>query len=132
MCRETVAVIEKAMRKKIPILGICLGNQLLALAAGGDTYKLKFGHRGQNHPVKMEGTEKCFLTTQNHGFAITKAPRGFREWFKNANDGTNEGIIHRTRPWMSVQFHPESAPGPLDTEWVFDYFLARAGKKKPR
>ena len=75
MCRETVAVIEKAMRKKIPILGICLGNQLLALAAGGDTYKLKFGHRGQNHPVKMEGTEKCFLTTQNHGFAITKAPR---------------------------------------------------------
>ena len=86
---------------------------------------MKFGHRGQNQPCEMVGTKKCFLTTQNHGFAIGKIPTGFKPWFINANDKTNEGIIHEKLPFMSVQFHPEACPGPVDTEWVFDYFLEK-------
>ena len=125
MARETIANVRMALAKKIPILGICLGNQILALAAGGDTRKLKFGHRGQNQPAQEVGTEKCYLTTQNHGFVVSKIPPAFRTWFVNANDGTNEGIIHRRLPVMSVQFHPEACPGPTDTAWIFDYFLKR-------
>jgi len=125
MCQPTIETIKKVMAKKIPLLGICLGNQILALASGGDTYKMKFGHRGQNQPCEMVGTKKCFLTTQNHGFAIGKIPTGFKPWFINANDKTNEGIIHEKLPFMSVQFHPEACPGPVDTEWVFDYFLEK-------
>ncbi len=109
----TIENVKKLMAKKIPILGICLGNQILALAAGGTTYKLKFGHRGQNQPCVLTGTNRCVLTTQNHGFAVGKIPSGFKEWFYNANDNTNEGIIHKSFPFMSVQFHPEAAPGPL-------------------
>lgn len=125
MARATIARVKTALGKKIPILGICLGNQILTLAAGGDTKKLKFGHRGQNQPALQVGTEKCYLTTQNHGFVVSKIPRGFKPWFVNANDGTNEGIIHPRLPVMSVQFHPEACPGPTDTEWVFDYFLKK-------
>jgi len=125
MCQPTIETVKKVMAKKIPLLGICLGNQILALASGGDTYKMKFGHRGQNQPCEMVGTKKCFLTTQNHGFAIGKIPTGFKPWFINANDKTNEGIIHEKLPFMSVQFHPEACPGPVDTEWVFDYFLEK-------
>ena len=95
MCRETIAVVKKVMLRKIPIFGICLGNQILALAAGGDTAKMKFGHRGQNQPVGLVGSKKCFLTTQNHGFEVKKVPSGFNPWFKNLNDQTNEGIIHK-------------------------------------
>ncbi len=124
--KETIENVRKLLHKKTPILGICLGNQILALAAGGDTYKLKFGHRSQNQPCKIhDGTNKYFLTTQNHGFAVGKIPKGFKEWFSNGNDGTNEGIIHETLPFMSVQFHPEAFPGPNDTEWIFDYFLKK-------
>jgi carbamoyl-phosphate synthase small subunit len=119
----TIETVKKLLAKKIPTFGICLGNQILALAAGGDTYKLKFGHRGQNQPAVLQGTNKCYLTTQNHGFAVKKIPSGFKQWFYNANDNTNEGIIHKKLPFMSVQFHPEAHPGPLDTGWVFDYFL---------
>ena len=125
MCQPTIETIKKVMAKKIPLLGICLGNQILALASGGDTYKMKFGHRGQNQPCLMVGTKKCFLTTQNHGFAIGKIPTGFKPWFINANDNTNEGIIHERLPFMSVQFHPEACPGPTDTEWIFDYFIKK-------
>jgi len=125
MCQPTIETIKKVMAKKIPLLGICLGNQILALASGGDTYKMKFGHRGQNQPCLMVGTKKCFLTTQNHGFAIGKIPTGFKPWFINANDNTNEGIIHEKLPFMSVQFHPEACPGPTDTEWIFDYFIKK-------
>jgi carbamoyl-phosphate synthase small subunit len=125
MCQPTIETVKKIMAKKIPLLGICLGNQILALASGGDTYKMKFGHRGQNQPCEMVGTKKCFLTTQNHGFAIGKIPQGFHPWFVNANDNTNEGIIHEKLPFMSVQFHPEACPGPTDTEWVFDEFLKK-------
>lgn len=123
MADKTIAIIKKVLAKKIPLFGICLGNQILALASGGDTYKLLFGHRGQNQPCELVGTKKCYITTQNHGFAIGKVPPGFRQWFTNCNDGTNEGIIHKTLPFMSVQFHPEAAPGPVDTTWIFDKFL---------
>jgi len=122
---KTIETTRKALEKKIPTFGVCLGHQILSLAAGGDTYKLKYGHRGQNQPCILEGTNKCFLTTQNHGFAVGEIPKGFKQWFKNANDQTNEGIIHSKYPFMSVQFHPEVTPGPMDTEWLFDYFLER-------
>ena len=122
---KTILNIKKAIDKKIPILGVCLGNQILALAAGGDTQKLKFGHRSQNQPCLLEGSDRCFITTQNHGFAVNKIPKGFSPWFTNANDESNEGITHNTLPFMSVQFHPEANPGPVDTEWIFDYFLER-------
>jgi carbamoyl-phosphate synthase small subunit len=100
-----------------------MGNQILTLAAGGDTYKMKFGHRSQNQPCIMQDSPRCYITTQNHGFAVGSVPPDFKPWFINANDGSNEGIIHTSLPFMSVQFHPEAAPGPVDTEWVFDYFL---------
>lgn len=120
---KTIEIVKEALNRKIPILGICLGNQILALAANGSTYKMKFGHRGQNQPCLLKGTNKLYLTTQNHGFALRKIPSGFSEWFSNANDGTNEGIKHDNLPFMSVQFHPEACPGPTDTDWIFDYFL---------
>ncbi|MFH0773379.1 MAG: glutamine-hydrolyzing carbamoyl-phosphate synthase small subunit [bacterium] len=123
MAIKTVEIVKKALAKKIPLLGICLGNQILALAGGGDTYKLPFGHRGQNQPCSLVGSKTCYVTTQNHGFAIGKIPAGFKPWFINCNDRTNEGIIHKTLPFMSVQFHPEAAPGPVDTSWIFDQFL---------
>jgi carbamoyl-phosphate synthase small subunit len=125
MATKTIATVKKALEKKVPIFGICLGNQILALAAGGDTQKLKYGHRSQNQPCKMEGSDRCYITTQNHGFAVSKIPAGFKPWFINANDNTNEGIIHKTLPFMSVQFHPEATPGPKDADWLFDYFLEK-------
>lgn len=122
---KTIINIKKALQKRIPTLGVCLGNQILALAAGGDTKKLKFGHRSQNQPCLLEESQRCFITTQNHGFEVSKIPKGFSPWFTNANDGSNEGIIHNKLPFMSVQFHPEANPGPTDTEWIFDYFLKK-------
>lgn len=122
---KTIETVRKALEQRIPTFGVCLGHQILCLAAGGDTYKLKYGHRGQNQPAILTGTNKCYLTTQNHGFAVGKIPKGFKQWFTNANDQTNEGIIHAKYPFMSVQFHPEVTPGPMDTEWLFDYFLEK-------
>src|SRR6266850_3051232 len=126
ICNATIQNIERAMRLNRPIMGICLGHQLLALAAGATTYKLKFGHRGHNQPCLEEGTRRCFITSQNHGFAVDPAslPEGWEPWFTNANDGSNEGIRHRTRPFLGVQFHPEGAPGPVDSEHLFDLFLS--------
>ncbi len=125
MARKTVEHVRRAMEEKIPTFGICLGNQLLALAAGADTYKLKFGHRAQNQPCLEVGTRRCYVTSQNHGYAVNGAtlPEGWREWFLNANDGTNEGIRHEYRPMRSVQFHPEATPGPTDTLELFKRFL---------
>jgi len=125
MAEETVKRVAEAMEKDIPILGICLGNQILALAAGGNTYKLKYGHRSQNQPCIENGSKRCYITTQNHGFAVDakSMPEGWEEWFVNANDGTNEGLRHKTRPFMSFQAHPEASPGPVDAEWIFDKFL---------
>lgn len=123
--KKTIETIKMALSEKIPLLGICLGHQLLTLAAGGDTKKLKFGHRSQNQPCLLIESKHCYITTQNHGFAVSEIPRGFKPWFVNANDNSNEGMIHAKLPIMSVQFHPESNPGPMDTEWIFDYFLER-------
>lgn len=125
MAVKTIEIIKKTLEKKIPTFGICLGNQILALAAGGDTYKLKYGHRSQNQPCVVTGTDRCYITTQNHGYAVGKIPPGFKTWFTNANDNTNEGIIHNSLPFMSVQFHPESYPGPQDTDFLFDEFLKK-------
>jgi carbamoyl-phosphate synthase small subunit len=126
-CAATIASVRRLMEENIPIFGICLGNQILSLAAGGDTYKLKFGHRSQNQPCLEEGTRRCYITSQNHGFAVDpkSLPKGWHPWFTNANDGTNEGVRHATRPFLSVQFHPEAAPGPTDTDFLFDAFLDR-------
>lgn len=122
---ETISNIQKLLKLDIPILGICLGHQVLALANGGNTSKLKYGHRSQNQPCLMADSDRCFITTQNHGFEVSKIPSDFKPWFTNANDGSNEGIIHNSKPIMSVQFHPEATPGPEDTEWIFDFFLEK-------
>lgn len=124
-CEETVANIRKAMEKGKPICGICMGNQLLSKAGGATIYKLKYGHRSHNQPARMVGTEKCFVTTQNHGFAVSNSSLG-EDWeplFVNLNDGTNEGIKHKTKPFFSAQFHPEAASGPTDTDFIFDLFF---------
>jgi carbamoyl-phosphate synthase small subunit len=125
MCPETIGHVRRAMDKGRPIFGICLGHQILALAAGAETFKLKFGHRSQNQPCLQTGTQRCYITSQNHGYAVDERtlPDDWIPWFTNANDGTNEGIRHRTRPFISVQFHPEAAPGPVDTNFLFDEFL---------
>ena len=115
-----------------PIFGVCLGNQILALAAGGDTTKLPYGHRSVNQPVQDLLTRKCFITSQNHGYAVRDAslPEGWEPWFVNLNDGTNEGIRHRNKPFASVQFHPEASPGPQDTGFLFDDFLRLIGASR--
>ena len=125
MCAQTVENIKKSMDSTRPILGICLGSQLLGLAAGAKTYKLKYGHRGQNQPCSEMGTRRCYITSQNHGYAIdTKSmPEDWREWFYNDNDGTNEGLLHISKPYFGAQFHPEASPGPDDTDFLFDMFL---------
>ncbi|MFQ5676697.1 MAG: glutamine-hydrolyzing carbamoyl-phosphate synthase small subunit [bacterium] len=125
MAAETIKNVRSMLQKDVPIFGICLGNQILALAAGADTYKLNYGHRSQNQPCVMVGSKRCFITSQNHGFAVDEKslPVDWEPWFFNANDGTNEGIRHRTKPFISVQFHPEANPGPVDTAFLFDEFL---------
>lgn len=125
-CGAAVEVLRKAMaNEKLPIFGICMGNQLLAVAGGAKVYKLKYGHRSHNQPVRQVGTERCFITSQNHGFAVDNNTLG-KDWeplFINMNDGSNEGIRHKQNPWFSAQFHPEAASGPTDTEFLFDKFI---------
>ncbi len=123
-CRETIEILRRGLALDIPIFGICLGHQMMALAAGADTYKLKFGHRGQNQPCIEVGSKRCYITSQNHGYAVDESslPADWRPWFFNANDGTNEGIRHVERSFASVQFHPEARPGPSDTDHLFDSF----------
>ena len=123
---EAMAVIRRGLEREIPILGICLGHQLLALGAGADTFKLKYGHRGQNQPCLEVGSKRCYITSQNHGFAVDEhsLPAGWNPWFFNANDGTNEGMRHSEHAMFSVQFHPEATPGPVETEFIFDQFVS--------
>jgi len=130
MCPETVALVKSCLDREIPTFGICLGSQIMALAAGAETYKLKYGHRSQNQPCLQPGTRRCFITSQNHGYAVNpeSLPLGWEPWFTNANDSTNEGIKHTSKPFMGVQFHPEHSPGPVDTEFLFDFFLEKLGK----
>ena len=132
MCNATIEHLEVSLKQDIPIFGICLGNQLLALASGADTYKLKYGHRSHNQPVLQCGTNKAMVTSQNHGFAIDNKSLSsdWEPFFENLNDGTNEGIRHKTRDVFSVQFHPEASSGPTDSEYLFDDFLAMVNNKK--
>src|SRR3990167_7485840 len=119
--KQTIQNVKVLLDKNIPTFGICLGSQILALAAGGNTYKLKFGHRGQNQPVLDQNSKKAIITSQNHGFAVDMKSLGsdWKDWFVNLNDGTNEGIRHRSKPFMAVQFHPEASPGPTDASYLF-------------
>lgn len=126
MCEDAVNVLRKQMsQSRKPICGICMGNQLLAKAGGAQIYKLKYGHRSHNQPVREVGTNRCYVTSQNHGYAVDSATLGseWRELFVNMNDGSNEGIRHQTNPWFSSQFHPEACSGPVDTEFMFDRFI---------
>lgn len=120
---ETVETV-KNLIGKYRVCGICMGHQIIGLALGGKTAKLKFGHHGGNHPVKNLETGKVYITSQNHNYIVSDLPDDVVESYINVNDGTCEGIKHKTLPIRSVQFHPEASPGPLDTGWIFDYFLS--------
>lgn len=126
MVDVTVENLRKAFEKDKPIFGICMGNQLLSKAAGASIRKLKYGHRSHNQPVRRVGTDTCFVTSQNHGFVVDNEtlPEGWEPLFINMNDGTNEGIRHKSKPFFSAQFHPEASSGPRDTEFLFDEFIA--------
>jgi carbamoyl-phosphate synthase small subunit len=127
-CTRTIATVRRALSGDKPVFGICLGAQIMALAAGADTYKLPYGHRGQNQPCVDLRTGRCYVTSQNHGYAVRaeSLPAGWEIWFTNNNDGTVEGIRSTEGPFSAVQFHPEGCPGPRDTEYLFDSFLAAA------
>ena len=129
-CDKTIECVQELLELNIPIMGICLGNQILALACGGDTYKLKYGHRSQNQPVLDLETGRCYITTQNHGYTVdpdSLKGSDLEVWFINANDKTNEGTKHRRRPVFGFQWHPEASPGPSDTDFLFDEFLRAMG-----
>ncbi len=137
VCMPTIKTASKLIKESTPTLGICLGNQILALAGGADTYKLKFGHRGQNKPCIDRHSNQVYVTSQNHGYGIdpkTLGKSGFKIWFENADDDTVEGIEHKSKPIIAVQFHPEASPGPYDCMYVFDRFkeiIVNGTSKKP-
>jgi len=125
--KKTHKIVKKCLKSNIPVFGICLGNQIMAIAAGAKTYKLKYGHRAQNQPCTDTETGKCYITSQNHGFAVDEKslPKDYKPWFVNINDKTVEGIKHKTKSIMAVQFHPEATPGPTDTMYLFDEFVSQ-------
>ena len=126
VCTETIAHLRQALQGDRPVFGVCLGSQLMALAAGAKTFKLPYGHRSHNQPVRRVGTDRCYITSQNHGYAVDPAtlPADWEPFFVNLNDGTNEGIRHTRKPFFATQFHPEASGGPVDTEFLFDDFLS--------
>ncbi|MBE0652076.1 MAG: glutamine-hydrolyzing carbamoyl-phosphate synthase small subunit [Bacteroidales bacterium] len=132
MCIPTINHLRSSIQKEQPVFGICLGHQLVSLASGAETYKLKFGHRSHNQPVLQTGTDKAYLTSQNHGFAVDDKTIG-NDWevfFTNLNDGSNEGIRHKTKPIFTTQFHPEASSGPTDTAFLFEDFIKLIEKSK--
>jgi len=129
-CVKTIQCVQRLVAEDIPIMGICLGTQILALALGGDTFKLKYGHRSQNQPALNLETSRCYITTQNHGYSVSLDSlneTALEAWFINANDKTVEGIKNKNKPGFALQWHPEASPGPYDTEFLFDEFLKLAG-----
>jgi carbamoyl-phosphate synthase small subunit len=134
LCVDAVKTTSRLVDSEVPVLGICLGEQVLGMSQGGETYKLKYGHRGQNKPVVDLVSKRGYVTSQNHGYAVDPRSLSMTElkpWFVNADDRSVEGLAHGTKPAMAVQFHPEAAPGPYDTEFVFDRFveLILSGRK---
>ena len=128
LCQDAVNILRQQMSKsRKPICGICMGNQLMAKAGGANIYKLKYGHRSHNQPVRMAGTDKCYITSQNHGYAVDASTldKDWSELFVNMNDGSNEGVRHNTNPWFTSQFHPEACSGPVDTLFMFDLFVEK-------
>jgi carbamoyl-phosphate synthase small subunit len=125
MCDVTIYSAQALLQGEVPFFGICLGSQIMALAAGANTYKLKYGHRSHNQPVMMADSDWCFITSQNHGYAVDTEtlPEGWSPYFTNLNDDTCEGIRHKEKPYFAVQFHPEASAGPVDTEFLFDDFM---------
>ncbi len=132
MCTSAIENLKKSFKKETPVFGICLGNQLMALASGADTYKLKYGHRSHNQPVLLTGTDRAYITSQNHGYAVDNdtLDKDWEPLFINLNDRTNEGMKHKSMPFFSTQFHPEASGGPTDTDYLFDVFLDNIRKKK--
>lgn len=130
MCTSAIENLKRSFRKETPVFGICLGNQLMALASGADTYKLKYGHRSHNQPVLLTGTDKAYITSQNHGYAVDNdtLDKDWEPLFINLNDKTNEGMKHKNMPFFSTQFHPEASGGPTDTDYLFDVFLENIKK----
>jgi carbamoyl-phosphate synthase small subunit len=130
MATNTIESVKFAMKENKPVFGICLGSQIMGLAVGANTYKLKYGHRSANQPCTVEDTVRCYITSQNHGYAVDEKtlPKDWKVWFRNANDGTVEGIKHVSKPWFSVQFHPEASPGPEDPSFLFDNFIEKITK----
>jgi carbamoyl-phosphate synthase small subunit len=128
---DLIDQVRVLLQGNTPIFGVCLGHQILALAAGADTYKLPYGHRGVNQPVQDLFTRRCLITSQNHGYAVDDRtlPSGWEPWFLNTNDGTNEGVRCMNKPFSSVQFHPEACPGPQDAAYLFDDFLAQVSSR---
>ena len=128
LCQDAVNILRQQMSKsRKPICGICMGNQLMAKAGGANIYKLKYGHRSHNQPVRMVGTDKCYITSQNHGYAVDASTldKDWSELFVNMNDGSNEGVRHNSNPWFTSQFHPEACSGPVDTLFMFDLFVEK-------
>jgi carbamoyl-phosphate synthase small subunit len=131
-CVKTVEAVRELLDMGMPMMGVCLGTQILALAVGGDTYKLKYGHRSQNQPALDLETGRCYITTQNHGYTVERdsiKDTGLKEWFMNANDKTVEGVKHKSKPAFALQWHPEASPGPYDTQFLFDQFQKLAEAK---
>ncbi len=131
-CKETIQILKKVLPQKKPMFGICLGTQLMALAVGAETYKLPFGHRSHNQPCMNLSTQRCYLTSQNHSYAVDEKtlPADWRVTFRNLNDQSIEGIEHVQQPFFAVQFHPEAAPGPMDTQWLFQKFYDSVSNHK--